>query len=175
MLPVSQQDLTTSLGPAVLGSTTPSASSVSNNSQRIGPASTQSHYSAPLPPPPFSKVQRAAPTNVHKGVASAAASVVSLTSTTVRNRFTMCTVFSSTKSSMQAQLEICLSLQVLRTRQGLSKATVPFGALITPLPDLSAHSLPLLRRSPTACSACGAYMNAHCKVTTAAVNQHAMQ
>ncbi|KAL3133773.1 hypothetical protein ABBQ32_008255 [Trebouxia sp. C0010 RCD-2024] len=54
--------------------------------------------------------------------------------------------------------------QVLRTRRALSKAAVPFGALITPLPDLTAQSLPLLQRSPAACSACGAYMNAHCKV-----------
>lgn len=60
-------------------------------------------------------------------------------------------------------------------RQGLGKAAVPFGALITPLPDLTTHSLPLVQRSPTACSACGAYMNAHCKVIAAAVTQHASQ
>lgn len=135
MLPVSQQDLSTAPGPAVLRSSNHKASGVSTDGQHPGPASIHSHYSAPIPPPPFSKVQRAAASHGHRDVASAATSIVSLTSNTV-----------------------------LRTRHALSKAAVPFGAVITPLPDLTVHSLPLLQRSPTACSACGAYMNAHCKV-----------
>lgn len=54
---------------------------------------------------------------------------------------------------------------MLRSRYSLSKAAVPFGALVTPLPSIHSPSLPpLLQRSPTVCDACGAYLNAYCKV-----------
>lgn len=83
MLPVSQQDLSTAPGPAVLRSSNHKASGVSTDGQHPGPASIHSHYSAPIPPPPFSKVQRAAASHGHRDVASAATSIVSLTSNTV--------------------------------------------------------------------------------------------
>ncbi|KAL0045444.1 hypothetical protein WJX82_006816 [Trebouxia sp. C0006] len=67
--------------------------------------------------------------------------------------------------SVAAEIVSLTSTTVLRSRYSLSKAAVPFGALVTPLPNLHSPSLPpLLQRSPTVCDACGAYLNAYCKV-----------
>ena len=72
--------------------------------------------------------------------------------------------------ALTCEVTSCHAVQILRSRHGLSKAAVPFGALITPLPRLQEPTLPpVLQRNPTACAACGAYLNAYCKVCMEAV------
>lgn len=101
MLPVSQQDLIEPLGPDVLGNGNHRTAGVSSESQRRG---IHTHYSAPIPPPPFSQVRRPAPTHGHEDVVSAATSIVSLTSNTV------CTRVKYSPSADDAQVEAaCLS------------------------------------------------------------------
>ncbi|KAL0028285.1 hypothetical protein WJX79_007330 [Trebouxia sp. C0005] len=101
----------------------------------------QQSYQAPTLPPNFSSQQSPVPATAslkpdQTCAKSMAAEIVSLTSTTV-----------------------------VRSRYSLSKAAVPFGALVTPLPIIhSPGPPPLLQRSPTVCDACGAYLNAYCKV-----------
>ena len=165
MLPTSLQNASAPDG-SVTASSTHAWASNRRNGTSLAAASGQA--AAPMLPHTFSTTQGPqAPASSAGGPGStgSAADIIGLTSNTVGAR--ACENASAFANT--CQLDYHLPLQVLRARQGLSKAAVPFGALITPLPDLAGHELPSLQRSPTACSACGAYMNAHCKVTAGAM------
>lgn len=97
-----------------------------------------------------------------EGSAQNAASVLSLTTSAVSARAGV--VYKCLFRSGYWLKNLRCALQILNHKHSASRTGIPFGALVTPLPDLRAP-LPVIRRLPVACPSCCAVINTYCKAS----------